>query len=53
MAKCKLCGRNFTGELSIKKYCRICAKMDYAYNQGAITIDDYKKWEKDWIKNFK
>ena len=49
MVKCKKCGRNYTGKMSNGK-CRICAKMDYMYNQGALTIDNYDKWEKDWVK---
>lgn len=47
--KCKKCGRNFTGQLRNGK-CKVCAEMDYRYNQGALTLNNYKQWEKDWIR---
>jgi len=52
MVKCKQCGRNWTGKLK-SGMCGECAKMEYLYNQGAITTNDWKKWAKEWIKDFK
>ena len=51
MAKCKECGRNYMGKMRGGR-CPICAEMNYRYSQGAITLEAYKKWEKDWIKKY-
>jgi predicted nucleic acid-binding Zn-ribbon protein len=49
--KCTMCGRNYKGLSKIM--CPECARMNYMYNQGAITLETWKKWEKSWIKDFR
>ena len=48
MVKCKKCGRNYTRPL-INGKCQRCAIMDYKYSQGAITLDTYNRWAREWI----
>ena len=50
MARCKYCGRNYTGKLSARGYCRECALLNYMHDQGAITVDGFEKWKKGWVK---
>ena len=52
MVTCENCGRNFVGWRAKKglKKCSECALVNYMYDQGAMTLEKYKKWEKEWVK---
>lgn len=46
---CESCGR-YTANLSNFGECKVCSRMNYAYDQGAVTLDKYKEWEHNWKK---
>jgi len=48
MAKCKLCGRNYTGKMSLGR-CKVCAEAEYRFQQGAMTSSGYDAWAEGWI----
>ncbi len=45
---CSVCGRYSD---CYKDKCSYCSRLDYLYNQGAMTLEKYNKLMEEWIKN--
>ena len=43
--KCKECGRYAD---CFKDMCSYCSRLDFAYTQGAITLETYNKHMEAW-----
>jgi len=47
---CSICGRSSD---CYKNKCSYCSRLDFEYSQGAITINTYFKYMKEWLSEEK